>query len=170
LTHQEIKPLTIQDVGQVDVARAAALLRQLVVLNTDQKNRARTAMQRLGLACLRRSPADRALELAIALEALLVDSAGEHTFKIALRSAILTSTELRSRRRHRAIIEAMYKIRSSMMHSGHSSDTCKVRGFGDLQTTEIVSEALKITALVIQKMIGLGEPADWSSLELSTSA
>ncbi len=125
-------------------------------------------MQRLGLACLRRGPADRALELAIALEALLVDSPGEHTFKIALRAAILTSTELESRKRHRAVIEAMYKIRSSLMHSGQSSDTCKVRGYGDLKTTDIVSEALNITALVIQKIISLGARPDWSSLELST--
>jgi hypothetical protein len=170
LTHQEITPLTIQDAGQVDPARAADLLRQLIGLTADQKNRARTGMQRLGLACLRRGPADQALELAIALEALLVDSPGEHTFKIALRAAILTATELESRRRRRAIIEAMYKVRSSLMHSGHSSDTCKVRGFGDLQTTEIVSEALKITALVIQRIIGLGGPPDWGSLELSSSA
>ena len=108
-----------KDAGQVDLDRAADLLRQLIGLTADYKNRARTAMQRLGLACLRRGPADQALELAIALEALVVDSPGEHTFKIALRAAILTSTELESRRRRRAIIEAMYKIRSSLMHSGH---------------------------------------------------
>ncbi|MBT9172480.1 MAG: hypothetical protein DDT21_00863 [Syntrophomonadaceae bacterium] len=167
LTHQEITPLTIQDFGQVDPARAATLLRLLVGLNDKWKNRARTAMQRLGLACLRRGPADRALELAIALESLLVDSPGEHTFKIALRAALLTSTELESRRRHRAIIEAMYQIRSSLMHSGHSSDTCKVRAYGNRQTTEIVSEALKITAMVIQGIVGLGVHPDWCSLELS---
>ena len=57
LTHQEITPLTIEDAGQVDLARATTLLRQLVGLNADQRNRSRTAMQRLGLACLRRGPA-----------------------------------------------------------------------------------------------------------------
>ena len=62
----------------------------------------------------------------------------------------------------------MYKIRSSLMHSGQSSDTCKVRGYGEMQTTEIVSVALEITASVIQKVVGLGTTPDWGSLELSS--
>ncbi|MBI2266132.1 MAG: hypothetical protein HYU64_13320 [Armatimonadetes bacterium] len=139
-------------------------------LNTGLKSRARTAMQRLGQARLRRGPADTALEVAIALEALLVDSPGEHTFKIGLRAALLVSNDLEQRRRSRAIIEAMYKIRSSLMHSGQSSDTCKVRGYGDLKTTEIVSEAMGITASVIQRVIGFGTTLDWGAIELSSPA
>jgi len=167
-THQEITPLTMDCNSRLDVAQAATLFGQLVKLNAGQKNKARTAMQRLGLACLRRWPADRALELAIALEALLVDSSGENTFKIGLRAALLTASDLESRRRCRAIIEAMYGIRSSLMHSGQTKDICIVRGYGKLQTSEVVSEALRITALVIQRMIRLGAPPDWSILELSS--
>src|SRR5262249_31178792 len=88
LTHQEITPLTVEGGGQVDLGQAATLLGQFIGLSGKQKNRARTAMQRLGQACLRLGSADRALELAIALEALLVDDPGEHTFKIALRAAL----------------------------------------------------------------------------------
>jgi hypothetical protein len=110
------------------------------------------------------------LELAIAMEALLVDSPGEHTFKIGLRAALLTSSDLEQRRRNRAIVEGMYKIRSSLMHSGQSSDTCRVRGYGDMLATEVVSEALSITASVVQRIIGMGAIPDWGLLELSSPA
>jgi len=168
LAHQEITPLVLEDRGEFDLERATTLLRDFARLNSGLKNRARTAMQRLGQACLRRGPADRALELAIALEALLVESPGEHTFKIGLRAALLTSNDLDQRRRNRAIIEAMYKIRSSLLHSGQSGDTWMVRGYGEMQTTEIVSEAVRIAALVIQRVVGFGTVPDWGSLELSS--
>lgn len=167
LRHQEVTPLVLEENGAFDFDRAVALLRAFVRLAPGVKVRVRTAMERLNQALVRRSPADRALELAIALEALLVDSPGEHTFKIGLRAALLTSNDLEQRKRNRAIIEGMYKIRSSLMHSGQFSEDCRVRGYGNIPTADVVSEALRITALVVQNIIGGGAIPDWSALELS---
>jgi hypothetical protein len=166
-THQEITPLTLGNAGQVNSVHASDLFCRFLALDSSYQNRVRTAMQRLGLACLRRAPADSALELAIALEALLVDTPGEHTFKLAFRAAILTGTDLESRRRTRSIIEAMYKMRSSLMHSGQCSETVKVRGFANARSTEVIAEASRITAMVIHRMIDEGNPPDWNTLELS---
>ena len=167
LPHQEVTPLVLDDSRAFDPDRAVALLDDFMKLETAVKIRARTAMQRLCQALIRRSPADRAMELAIALEALLVESPGEHTFKIGLRTALLTSKDFEQRKRNRAIMEGMYKIRSSLMHSGKSSETCKVRGYKKMLTTDVVSEALLLTASVIQTIIGMGSIPDWGSIELS---
>jgi len=166
LGHQEITPLVLEAKAEFDPHRVSTLLSQFMNLDSGMKNRVRTSMQRLAQACLRREPADRALELAIALEALLVDAAGEHTFKIGLRVALLTPGDRDERKKARAIIEAMYKIRSSLMHSGQTNDTCKVRGHGEMRTAGIVSTALEITASVIQRVVAFGAPPDWSSLEV----
>lgn len=168
LPHQEVTPLVLDDSSEFNPDRAVALLHDFMNLEAGLKNRARIAMERLGQAIIRRSPADTALELAIALEALLVESPGEHNFKIGLRAALLTSTDLERRKRNRAIVEGMYKIRSSLMHSGQFSDTRKIRGYGRMSTKDVVSEALEITASLIQTIIGRGSIPDWGSIELSS--
>jgi hypothetical protein len=170
LSHHELMPFSVESTGPVDTDRAIVLLDQFIVLDSGQKIKARIAMQRLSQAYLRRSPADKALELAIALEAMLVDSPGEHTFKIGLRAALLTSSNLDARRRNRAIIQAMYKVRSSLMHSGQASDICRVSGYGDMQTAQVITEASAITAGVIEKIVGFGATPDWSAIELSSPA
>jgi hypothetical protein len=165
--HQEITPLALEGNGNLDVSRASELISNFLNLNSSHKNKARIAMQRLAQARIRRMPADRALELAIALEALLVGDHGELTFKIGLRAALLTSTNPDERRRVRAIIKALYNIRSSLVNTGSSRDTFTVSGIGKMSTSDIVAEAMGITTSVVQILVNNGMNPDWDSIELS---
>ena len=64
----------------------------------------------------------------------------------------------------------MYRVRSSLMHSGQSSETCKVSGYGEMETSEVVSEALNVTAHVVRRMVAFDMALDWGALELSSPA
>ena len=131
------------------------------------KSRVHTALTRLHQALTRRFPADRALEISIALETLLVNSPGEHTFKIALRSALLGSVTVKDRAENRAIIESTYGMRSALMHSGHTANTVKVKGQGKQPAEKVVAESAKITANVIKQIIKNGDFPEWNQFELS---
>lgn len=166
LSHQEIVPLHFPENTAFDASKASELVRAFMGLVPTLKSLVRTAMERLHQALIRRLPADQALEIAIALETLLVDSPGEHTFKIALRAALLTSDDVNERSMTRGIIEAAYGMRSALMHSGQAPAECKVRDHGKKAAADVSAQAAKITALVIRRILADGQP-DWRKLELS---
>jgi Apea-like HEPN len=169
LNHQEIVPIHVPINKTWDASAAPELVKAYLELASTPalKNRVHTAMERLHQALVRRSPADKALELAIALETLLVNSQGEHTFKIALRAALLTAENLEERSRNRAIIEAVYGMRSALMHSGQAPTECKLRGYGKKPSVEVAAEAATITSLIIRRVLAERQLPDWNSLELS---
>ena len=167
LSHQEIVPFHVPESKALDASEASELVKAYAGLAPSLKNRARTAMERLHQALVRRSPADQALEIAIALETLLVNSSGEHTFKIALRAALLTSEDVEERSHNRAMIEAVYGMRSALMHSGQAPTECKVHNHGRRPAAEVAADAARITALIIRRVLTRGELPDWNSLELS---
>lgn len=124
-------------------------------------------MERVHLALIRSSPSDKMLELAIALETLLVDSPGENTFKVSLRSALVASEGIESRIADRAMIAAAYGLRSALMHSGQSPDVASVRGAGRVPATEIASRSIEIALTVVRRVLTAGRLPEWSELELS---
>ena len=141
--------------------------REYMALDQGMKNRIRIALERLHQALIRSNPADRALELSIALEALLGDSSGAHTFKLAYRAALLVSNNVEERIETRAIIEAAYIMRSALTHSGSAKPKVKVKGHGQRPVEEVASSATTITARVIKRIIMEGGFPEWNRLELS---
>jgi hypothetical protein len=164
---QEIQPIVIPESAPIDVDTTTTLVRSFLAMPSPDKDRLRTAMVRVHQALARRSPADKALELAIALETLLVDNPGEHTFKIGLRAALLTTNDLDGRIRNRATIAAMYAMRSALMHSGKSPATVKVRNAGDRPADTVVAEAVQIASNIVRRMITERHFPNWDVLELS---
>ena len=138
-----------------------------MALTPTTKNRVRIALERLHQALIRSDPAARMLEISIALETLLITSAGEHTFKLSFRAALLVSDNIKERIVNRAIIEAAYGIRSALMHSGHTKTKVKVKGQGKKSVEEVASKAVTITALVIKRIIMEGKIPEWNRFELS---
>jgi len=166
-SHQEVLPIRVPKTSAIDLSGASSLVRAYTELTLSVKSRVHTALTRLHQALTRREPADSALEISIALETLLVNSPGEHTFKIALRAAMLGSDNVEDRMANRAIIEAAYGMRSALMHSGHSATVVTVKGQGKRAAAEVISEAEIITARVIKRIIMKGAPPDWNQFELS---
>ncbi len=101
-------------------ASALEVVGQFFSAEDDLRNKARRSLERLRQSLVRRDIGDRALDLAIALESLLVEGGGEHRYKTALRSALVLGDR---RVRARSIIRAVYDLRSSMAHSGTADVT-----------------------------------------------
>ena len=134
------------------------------------KKKIRIALERLHQALIRRDPADRAVELSIALEALLIDSSGEHTFKLSYRAALLVSDNVEERITNRGIIEATYDVRSKLLHRGSAKTEVKVKegqGRKKCPWKEVASKAATITARVIKRIIMEGGLPEWNRFELS---
>ena len=166
IPHQESLPMPIVEEGEMDLSKAAETVRAYYALDEVARRKVRTAMERVHLAFIRSSPEDKALELSIALETLLIDSPGEHTFKISLRAALLTSENINTRAANRAIIRAAYTLRSNLVHGGQSMSEVKVDG-EKVPSRDVAKRATTTTISVIQSVLTAGKLPDWSDVELS---
>ena len=167
-SNQEVLPFGLLEDSLVSATDVQAIVRAYMALEQENiKKKIRIALERLHQALIRIDPADRTLELSIALEALLITSAGEHTFKLSYRAALLVSEKVEERIETRAMIEAAYGIRSALMHKGHVEPVFKVKGQGKKPVEEVASRAAKITALVIKRIIMEGGFPEWNRFELS---
>lgn len=165
-SHQEVTPMLAGDPVELDLRHAARTVRAYFALDKVARQKVRTAMERVHLALIRSSPADKSLELSIALETLLVDSPGENTFKISLRSALLTAENIDTRHTNREVIRAAYNLRSALVHSGRSSHKVKV-GKEKMAARDVAERATVITIDVIRAVLTAGKIPDWSNVDLS---
>lgn len=117
------------------------------------------AVDRLNLARRRHSPGDKAIEGSICLEALLGDdNAGEQTYKLALRAALLLETELDARQQIRSDIARFYSLRSKTVHGRPRS------GKQAQNDAACAARGLAICARALRKIVEMNErpaPAIW---------
>lgn len=115
------------------------------------------ALERLGLARLRGSPANRAIEGSICLEALLGDGGGDSlTHKISTRAAIVLSKTLEERTRTAKEVKDFYQLRSRAVHGLGTR-----RSGGD---DHIARRGLEICAEVARRLVMLKrkmDPREW---------
>jgi len=152
-----------------NVRLQSELVRELIgdYLKTDGsvRNRLRLSLTRFSRAMRWRDSGNRALALAIALEALLTDGRGEHTFKTALRSGLLTEGA-EARARARAIVTAVYDVRSAVVHDGTAPPKVRVPGSGKQPTDAVVKEAAAIAARILRRIVHEGQIPDWQQFDL----
>ena len=165
--HQEVLPMMTHATDEMDLEQATEVVPAYYALDKVARRKVRTAMERVHLAFIRGSPADKALELAIALEALLIDSRGANSFKISLRAALLTAEDIKTRATNRAIIHATYTLRNQLVHSGESKSEVTVNGEGQVPSRDVAKRATAITINAIQSVLTAGKLPDWSDVELS---
>jgi hypothetical protein len=151
--------LTPADVG--------TLVRDYLRLEGQVRDRVRVGLTRFNRALIRHNVGDKALDLAIAVELLLVDGGGENTFKVSLRAGLATHGSFEERNRARAVVEALYAVRSGVVHTGGASSTVKVRGAGQRRTDEVVTEAFRVVAGVFKRVITEGALPHWPEQELA---
>lgn len=118
------------------------------------------SISRLNLACRRGSPADVALDAAIALETAL--GGGENTeltYRLALRAAFLLETGTADRRAVWSQVKQLYKMRSKVVHTGSTDST----GVDAGEWTRLIARALR-------RLLEVGGIPDWDTLVLSNGA
>ncbi len=131
----------------------------------------KTALKHLNQAMCHSIVGDKALDLSVALECLLLGTEkGNNTFKVALRAALTAYPKLEQRAACRSIIQSMYGIRSKLVHNGEGSsnnETVKVKGQDPMPAQEVVKKATDLTVLIIQNLMKNEEEPDWLNLEMS---
>jgi len=141
---------------------AADVFARFRALPSAQREALRVPLQRLASAMRAWSTVDSAIDLGIALEALLLadTDTSELTFKLRLRVSRYLEPAGAGRERFFDAVRDLYAIRSTAVHRGHLPDTFKAR-----PTTEILEDGYRVVARALRRMIADGIP-DWKAVEL----
>ena len=161
--HHEVMPMQIDAIGDFNCAQAVELVCCFYQLESKLRRKLSIALDRLNLAIRRQSVGDRALDVCIALEAMLSDGQGENTYKVALRTALLTGLGVEARR----AVGATYSLRSALVHDGVAPPTTKVPGKGRIPSEEVTTEAIRVCAQVIVAILQRRGLPDWYEFELN---
>jgi hypothetical protein len=162
----EVRPRDLVSFGVFDTERAQRLVRTYLALDAGARGRIHLALDRFDRALRRHTPGDAAMELAICLDSLLGDGEGELTWKVGLRSALIVAGTRSERFERRAVVEAIYRLRSKVVHTGRTPTSIVKRGHGKLSPAELRPMATITTAEVISAAIYRGKPPDWFDEEL----
>jgi hypothetical protein len=125
----------------------------------------RVPIERLNRALRRIDVTNFAIELGIALEALLLndldDDRGELTFRLRLRGARLLGQTLEERVQISRALRDVYKLRSIAVHTGNIPVDAVSSPIDDVLKT-----GCRLAARAIEAMIRQGSP-DWDRITLS---
>lgn len=124
----------------------------------DFKRRLDIASKRLNLARRRNSLGDKAIEVSIALEALLGDDRFDLTYKIRLRAALLLGGNLEERREISGAVKKLYQLRSDIVHGGKDDVKPEVQ--------EVIDRGVSICARLIQVLVEIGKIPNWDEIEM----
>ena len=116
----------------------------------------RNATRRFGMARMHRMHANRIVDYVIALEALLTDSPGESTLKLAHRTAAIYADTDSERVDTWEFVKRAYNFRSGIVHKSEERQV-KVRS-SVVEMEDVDSELYKITKKSILRMIALLGP------------
>lgn len=167
LKHMEIAPLGLPLPTAVDAVAAEAAVKSYLQLAGPDRIRMRTALQRLHQASFRRDPGDAAVELTVALEAVLGSGRGSNKYSIGLRAGLLVEHEIEKRLQARSAIGAVYDLRNTRLHEGTTPNEVNVAGRGKVKAKEALREGVTICAAIIFRLLTSGGTPDWSTFELS---
>jgi hypothetical protein len=165
-SHLEIVPLPHNPVA-LPAATAQWAVERFLKLTDSTSDRTRIALERLNQGIRRAKLGDRAMELAIALEVLLVDDYGENTYKVALRAALLLGGDDAQRIENRAMVSGLYALRSQLVHDGRIQAKVRIRGRGKIASSEVITSGTRICAGVIKEILDRADIPDWYEFELT---
>ena len=165
----EILPkLTGQDPPALNAEEAMEIIRRFNALAPSAKEKIKIATDRLKRALLRHQPADRAVEVSIALEILCGDKqTSEMTHKVKVRAVRLLGGSPGVRERNRSILTKTYDVRSKLVHQG-SHDTKPISVLGvSMEVDAVISEACRLCAELIKTVIRRGAFPDWLHFDIN---
>ncbi|MFH0992406.1 MAG: hypothetical protein V1799_20590 [bacterium] len=156
--------LFIKD-SNIEIEEAQKVVRSVLRLSGDVAKRTKISLQRFDRACRHFDLNDKALDLAIALESLLTEDAGENNFKVGLRAALLSADNPKEQIRARYLVNGLYKIRNKVVHRGYALKEVTIKE-KKIPTSEVINESVKIVAQVIKTIAEKGIIPDWHEYEL----
>ncbi len=145
----------------VDHECLAELFRRFEQFKASEKGAMRVALDRLGQALRRANIVDKAIDLGIALEVLLLhgisdDNRGELRFRTSIRGAAFLGGTKPERLKTFRLLRSAYDLRSKAVHSG----VLKTEKKG-LPPEQILEDAIGTCAAIARKLINRGSFPDW---------
>lgn len=135
-------------------------------LSSKEKPRFEHALSRLSLAKRRKLIEDKILDLAIALEMVLLDGQTEQlTFTFRLRGSWLIAEDAKERKEIHDMLKSLYGYRCQVAHTGvlEKNDQKKIKA-----VREAFPQYISVAERIISKLILKGQPV-WSDLLLGSS-
>jgi Apea-like HEPN len=170
LRSTEIQPRSIQPLGAFDVAAAKEAVASYIQMSGPLKPIVRMAIDRFDRALRRHDPGDAAVEMSTALESVLGDGSGELVWKVSLRASIIAGGSTEHRKRVRAIVYALYALRSTVVHTGMSPTSSKVKGGPPMTAGELTNEGFNVVSEILRAALKLDTMPDWFEAEITTSS
>ena len=163
----DLWPRRVLDIGAFDAGLLERLLDGLLGLPKQRRDRVERSLTRLGIAKARFDAQEKALDLGIALEMVLLNAENkgeEITSQLSnhfrTRGAwLLGDTSERRQSLHRTL-GAIYNNRSKVAHNGFSEELLKAQAKGD---AVVPPDHFTIAEEIIRSII-LDGPPTWSSL------
>jgi hypothetical protein len=161
----EVLPLNPPVYPPLDPGEAPKVVQNYLAMQEPARGKVRVALQRLSQAQRRHSIGDQAVELSIALEALMGDNAPtEMTHKIAVRSVRMLGGDKQLREKNAKVIKRTYEIRSQTVHGQAKSSGQKGH---ETARRENISCALEICFELVETIIQRREIPNWSAFDYS---
>jgi hypothetical protein len=152
-----------------DSAAIRCLVERYLRLGEDMRERLAVPLQRLNLALRRQDPVDKAIELGIALEALLTKDEEQETpvsYSVRTRGALFGGGTLDERKQTRDLLQDVYSLRSEAVHSGGFRKRNKKRKTKQ-EPDKILSRGSELCARLISRVIELDMMPNWDELILN---
>ena len=159
----------LMEPANVTVAAMGGVFGNYVALKKKDRDRITLALDRVIRSRCQFIPGNRAIDLAIALEVLFMNTErDEHSYKISIRAARLLRSTLHERRVTFDEIRRIYEIRSGMVHTGSAANEYTVAGEAKKRTaTELVTAADIACTQAIREFLSAGKiPESWRDIEL----
>lgn len=152
-----------------DYAFAKDIVRSYLSLSENLKNSLLLSVKRLNMAQRRNGMENKAIDLGIALEILLLKDRAKYdqiSFPFRLRGAWFLGEEVERRRVVYDLLNAIYDCRCSAVHSGKLKKRQYKINDQDIQLAKLFEEGFKLCAELIIKIIEEKKFPDWDKLIL----
>lgn len=168
-TEQRIFP--IPPLGAFDGDHATTLVRSMLKMGTATRAQLHVPLQRLNRALCQLNPVDRAIDLGIGLEALLLQNIGSTEslrYRFALRGACFHAPKGQSRQNCFYQLRAIYDLRSTAVHTGVVPRTSKTLPQSKAVPIELfLHTSLRLACALLAAVIIRGEIPDWEQVVLN---
>jgi hypothetical protein len=146
--------------GDYEIAKN--IINQYFALNINIRNNLRTPLKRLNQSLRRINDIDKFIDLAIALEALLlhkIEDKEQLSFTFSLRGAWLLGRNTKERKDNYDLLRDIYKARSMAVHSGKINEK-KLK----MSPQDLFNKGVKTCVTIIKGVIVRGTFPDWNNL------
>ena len=168
----DVHEIQYREVSDSELEKAKLLYKRLMEIPQTTRDDLRVPLDRWTKSNGQRDPADRMIDLGIALESLYLNdmsNQGELGFRLAIRA----SWHLGKDQAHRAQLmkdfRKVYDWRSRAVHSGNLEAKKDKAASDPTKRDEFIKHAQELCSESIEKIIGEGNVPDWNAIVLGPS-